>query len=300
MAKNNDTIIIIAGHGKMAFNKKDLFQAVSGYMKHYKNVKLIGNGKTNLSLDDIKESLADVKNSKFDVCVYAHGEQRPDGFNFCFGDNIYVHCSKLFDVISETTSNPVNLHIFSCHGGGALEKSYTKRLPDGSAAFSCCDYKNSLPGQDVKDFFKNLNSMDLKDNSIESMLYLYLASMQNRNAVMLARKNSEPINLLNCMLNIQGKPLSETQINEIKSAFGPLFSPETLNTVIKKFATDGEYNMYAVEIGCAMAITHLIHKNDLAELNYNKYQKQNCNSLSMGCDLLDLELFEIRNRKNRV
>ena len=66
---------------------------------------------------------------------------------------MFIHCSKLFDVISEATSNPVNLHIFSCHGGGALEKAYTKHLPDGSIAFSCCDYSNSLPGQDVKNFF---------------------------------------------------------------------------------------------------------------------------------------------------
>jgi len=274
MAKSKDTIIIIAGHGGTAFNKKDLLQAVSGYMKHYKNVKLIGNGEDNLSLDKVKETLTDVKNGNFDVCVYAHGEQRPNGFNFCFGDNNYVHCSKLFDVISEATSNPVNLHIFSCHGGGALEKAYTKHLPDGSIAFSCCDYSNSLPGQDVKNFFKNLNSMNLKDNSIESMLYLYLASMQNRNAVMLASKNSEPINLLNCMLNVQGRALSESQINKIKGAIGSLFSPKTLDTVIKKFANDGEYNMYAVEIGCAMAITHLIHKNNLTALNYNKYPKK--------------------------
>lgn len=131
-----------------------------------------------------------------------------------------------------------------------------------------------MPGQDVKDFFKNLNSKDLKDNSIESILYLYLASMQNRNAVMLASKNSGPINLLNCMLNAQGKPLSEAQINKIKTTLGSLFSPKILNTVIKKFANDGEYNMYAVEIGCAMAITYLIYKDKLAELNYNKYPKR--------------------------
>ena len=296
MTKINDTIIIIAGHGEMAFGKKDLFKAVSGYMKHYKNVKLIGNGETNLSLDKIKESLTDVKNSTFDVCLYAHGEQRPDGFNFRFGDNNYIHCSKIFDVINETTSKPVNLHIFSCHGGGALD--YTERLPDGSAAFSCCDYNDSLPGQDVERFFKKLNSMDLKDNSIESILYLYLASMQNRNAVMLARKNTKPINLLNCMLNAQGKPLSENQTNKIKTAIGSLFSPTTLDTVIKKFADNGEYNMYALEIGCAMAITHLIHKNDLEKLNYNKYPKypkQNYNSPFMEGGLFNLELMDIRN-----
>lgn len=274
MTKSKDTIIIIAGHGGTAFNKKDLLLVVSGYMKHYKNVKLIGNGEDNLSLAKVKETLTDVKNGNFDVCVYAHGVQRPNGFNFRFGDNNYVHCSKLFDVISEATSNPVNLHIFSCHGGGALEKAYTKHLPDGSIAFSCCDYSNSLPGYDVKNFFKNLNSMNLKDNSIESILYLYLASMQNRNAVMLASKNSEPINLLNCMLNVQGRALSESQINKIKGAIESLFSPKNLDTVIKKFANDGEYNMYAVEIGCAMAITHLIYKNKLAELNYNKYPKR--------------------------
>lgn len=62
MAKSKDTIIIIAGHGGTAFNKKDLLQAVSGYMKHYKNVKLIGNGEANLSLDKVKETLTDVKN----------------------------------------------------------------------------------------------------------------------------------------------------------------------------------------------------------------------------------------------
>lgn len=273
MAKSKDTIIIIAGHGETAFNKKDLLQAVSGYMKHYKNVKLIGNGETNLSLDKVKKSLTDLKNGNFDVCVYVHGEQRPNGFNFCFGDNNYVHCSKLFDVISETTSNPVNLHIFSCHGGGALEKAYTKHLPDGSTAFSYCDYDSCLLGQDVRNFFKNLNSTDLKDSSIESMLYLYLASMQSRKAVTLANKNSEPINLLNCMLNAQGKPLSESQINKIKTAIGHLFSPKILDTVIKKFANDGEYNMNGVEIGCAIAITHLIYKDNLTKLNYDKYPK---------------------------
>lgn len=285
MVESKDTIIIIAGHGKEAFNKKDLLLAVSGYMKHYKNVKLIGNGETNLSLDKVRESLTNMKNNDFDICMYAHGTQRPDGFYFCFGDKNYIHCTDVFDAISKTTSKPVNLHIFSCHGGGALAKPYIQRLPDNSTIFSCCDYDSSLPGQDVEKFFKNLNSKDLKDNSIDSILYLYLASMQNRNAVMLASKNSEPINLLNCMLNTQGKPLSEAQINKIKTTIGSLFSSKTLNTVIKKFANDGEYNMYAAEIGCAMAITHLIYKNKLAELNYNKYPKQQNHHMRIEIDM---------------
>lgn len=278
MAKSKDTIIIIAGNGGTAFNKKDMLNAVSGYMKHYKNVKLIGDGETDLSLDKIKESLASIKSKNFDVCLYAHGKRLPNGFNFCFADNKYVHCSKLFDAISETTSNPVNLHIFSCHGGGALISTYTKHLPDGSMAFSCCDYNNMLPGGDVKNFIKNLNSMKLKDNSIESILYIYLASVVDRNAVMLARKNSDPINLLNCMLNVQGQPLSQSQINKVKNNIGHLFSPKILNTVIKKFESSGEYNMYAVEVGCAMAITHLIHKEDLAYLNHNIYPQYDFDS----------------------
>ena len=269
-----DTIIILAGNGGEAFGKKDILYAVSGYMNQYRNVVTIGNGTENLAIQKIKDSLAKHSGDNFDICIYAHGVQRPNGFNFSFGDDNYVQCTKLFDEINKATDKPVNVHILSCHGGGALAKPYLARLPDGSAAFSCCGYNNSLPGQDVEKFFKNLNSKDLKDNSIESILYLYLASMQNRNAVMLARKNSEPINLLNCMLNAQGKPLSEAQINKIKTTIGSLFSSKTLNTVIKKFANDGEYNMYAVEIGCAMAITHLIYKNKLAELNYNKYPKQ--------------------------
>ena len=100
------------------------------------------------------------------------------------------------------------------------------------------------------------------------------------------------------MLNAQGKPLSENQTNKIKTAIGSLFSPTTLDTVIKKFADNGEYNMYALEIGCAMAITHLIHKNDLEKLNYNKYPKypkQNYNSPFMEGGLFNLELMDIRN-----
>lgn len=137
--------------------------------------------------------------------------------------------------------------------------------------------------------------MNLKDNSIESMLHLYLASMQNRNAVMLASKNSEPINLLNCMLNVQGRALSESQINKIKAAIGSLFSPKTLNTVIKKFANDGEYNMYAVEIGCAMAITHLIYKNNLPELNYDKYPKTKTHQ--MRIESIEFDIWERDGRR---
>ena len=92
--------------------------------------------------------------------------------------------------------------------------------------------------------------------------------MGNRNAVMFAKKNKEPINLLHCRLNATGSKLQEKQVAQIKAKFGTLFSPKILNTVIKKFANTGEYNMYAIEIGCAMAITYLVYKNDLAELNY--------------------------------
>ena len=94
----------------MAFGRKNLLQAVSGYMKHYKNVKLIGNEETNLSLDKIKESLTDVKNGNFDIGLYANGEHRPSGFYFRFGDNNAVHCIDIFDAINTTTSKPVNLH----------------------------------------------------------------------------------------------------------------------------------------------------------------------------------------------
>ena len=106
-------------------------------------------------------------------------------------------------------------------------------------------------------------------------MYAYLASMQNRNAIMFARKNTEPLNLLNCLMNAQGKSLTPKQITKIKAEFESLFSQKTLDTVIKKFTNDGEYNMYAKEIGCAMAITYLVYKNSLAELNYNRYPKHN-------------------------
>ena len=112
-----DTIIVLAGNGGTAFGKKDIINAVSGYMNQYRNVITIGNGTDDISITKIKDSLAQHSGDNFDVCIYAHGEKRQNGFNFYFGGDNYVHCIKLFDEINKTTDKPVNLHIFSCHGG---------------------------------------------------------------------------------------------------------------------------------------------------------------------------------------
>lgn len=254
------TIVVLVGNGGTAFDKKDVQRVVSGYRKHYNNVILIGDGKEDLSFEQIKENLKQCEGEKFDMCLFAHGKQKPEGFHFNFGDQYDVHASKVFDAISKVTQKPVNMHIFSCHGGGALE--YLDLLPNGSKAFSCCDYKSELPGSDVDSFFDNLNNRKLKDNSFETMLITYCASLKNRNAVMVGEKGGSISNLLSEMIDRTGKPLSKVETTLVNKTLSSFFEKEELENVIKKFENSGEYNMYAVEVGCAMAITRTLERYD--------------------------------------
>ena len=162
----------------------------------------------------------------------------------------------LFQAINKVTDNPVNMHIFSCHGGGALED--LNYLPDGSQAFSCCDSKNLLPGTDVERYFDKLNTVKLDNTNLSSIMNVYMASMKNRNSILRAEKGKAPVDLLNQMITSTGTPLQNHEIEIITQKLSHLFDKDTLDTVIQKYANKGEYNMFASEVGCAMAITQLL------------------------------------------
>ena len=263
MNTKNDTIVMIAGKGGTAFDKTDILSATLGLKKHYPNFVVIGNGEDDISLEQIKKRLKERDVNKFDLCILAHGEQKDDGFHFMLNDDNGISSADFFKTISEATKNPVNVHIFSCHGGGALKD--INYLPDGSKAFSCCDGRSVLPETDVQRYFHKLSNMNLDNTDLDTIMNVYLASMENRNAVLMIEKNKTPVNLLNLMLESTGRPLQDSEKKLITETFSSFFAKEILDAVIQKYAQKGEYNMYAKEIGCAMAIAQLLNKTNNAK-----------------------------------
>ena len=82
----------------------------------------------------------------------------------------------------------------------------------------------------------------------------------------------QPTDLLRKMIATTGRKLSEEEKSLVKEKLTPYFDEKLLNTVIDKFASSGEYNIDAVEVGCAMAITHQI-SNSLGGKRTNDFDK---------------------------
>ena len=269
---DTNTMVLITGDGKTAFSRSDIARATLGYKKQYQNVVVVHADEPDFSLEKLEKQLKIEKDKSIDVCIYAHGIPTANGLNFNFSENRNVPCREIFDVISKTTNKPINMYILSCHGGGALEPECINHLPKGSKAFSCCDYSSSLPGADVERFVHTLNAKKLEDNGFDSILMTYCSSMKNRNSIVIGGTEQQPTDLLRKMIATTGRKLSEEEKSLVKEKLTPYFDEKLLNTVIDKFASSGEYNMYAVEVGCAMAITHQI-SNSLGGKRTNDFDK---------------------------
>ena len=115
------TMVIIAGNGGTAFNEEDITKLRTSYERHYGHVICIGDGKQNVELKEIEATMESLKGQEFDVCIYTHGVST-NGFSFVISDGTEKEISpeKLFEKIAAATEKPINMSIFSCHGGGSL------------------------------------------------------------------------------------------------------------------------------------------------------------------------------------
>ncbi len=258
--RNN--IILLAGPGKPAFEKKDVLLAEKALMTQGANVVRIGDGEHNILSADIDRLLESIKSSDSDVTlvIMAHGDER--GYLDLTGE-FTTSAEELFRKVTDSSGgHKIDVFSIACYGGvlagSALrEGSALRALPKGSAYISLSPKKTGITGENIEPFWAYLAEHNLSCSSAESMLVVYLVvGMKNRYVPTISTQKTT-VDLERQLAYFCGKLLSKEIRAAVCSDLSPLIDPIITNTLmneIEKARFAGDFS--AAKYGPLLAICH--------------------------------------------
>jgi preprotein translocase subunit SecA len=217
------------------------------------NVTLIGNGKRDLTLQDIQYLLKETASSKGNILLYVlgHGNTNQDNHHlFHLGDERDIKSESLFSSIANNLSGkPIDVIFETCYAG-AVNKNIKKILPTGSTFMSLTAASEPMNQYYSRRLFEKLSHQDMSYNKFtpENLLLSYLTSTMGLNPGWIDRFQTYQHPIIDSPTSkiikpapelYFGKNFSEKEKKNIHKKLAPFVSREKLKSVIKSIESAG-------------------------------------------------------------
>ncbi len=246
-------IVIVAGNGDMAFGEEEVQKLKKGLsdIEETGEVTVIGDGKKDISLDDIQKGIKDLDGSAPTTIFFQnHGKVKDGKFYFMSGKGDFS--SK--EAYSELAKKFQELDIFNtaCESGASLKDIDV--LPEGTKVVTLSKEDDGTIGGQIERMIDNLSNYKGEVDS-ERLLRFYLVhGTRNRSSVpQIGISGHDEIIDLDALLERKiGQEFNQERVLE---ATRGLMDDKEAREYCERFQkANNEYEFMAVEYGKAMAI----------------------------------------------
>lgn len=260
------TVLLVVGPGGMAFDEKEAKLAADNFKKTGADVVIIGDGKRNVSLEEVTKAAEGIKGQLI-VFTYAHGEVK-DG-KHCVGltEECNTPTKDFFSQITKVRDGKkFDVFMASCHGGAA-QAAANEVLPKGSAFVDLAPGKQAVAGSDVTRFLETVaeNKEFEASMSGEKMLHDYLMTdLKNRIPPSITIAGEGSYNLESILKEKIGQKFTEKEKERAHKTLDAAFGKEKVDASISKIESakmkfGDMQGIYAVDFGPALAVAFAAH-----------------------------------------
>lgn len=246
-------ILIVAGNGGMAFGEDDVQKLKSGLssIEEAGEVNVIGDGKKDISLDDIQSGIENLDGSASTVILFWNHGKVKDGKFYFMSEKGDISSREVYSELSKKFHN-FDIFNTACESGASLKDLDV--LPEGTKVVTLSKEGDATIGGQIERMIDSLSSYKGEIDS-ERLLRFYLVhGTRNRNSVpQIGISGHDEIIDLDALLERKiGQEFSQERVLE---ATHWLIDDEEARKYCERFQNaNNEYEFIAVEYGKAMAI----------------------------------------------
>lgn len=246
-------VLIVAGNGGMAFGEEEVQKLKSGLSGIEKagEVNVIGDGKKDISLDDIKSGIKDLDGSASTIVLFWNHGKVEDGKFYFMSEKGDIPSREVYSELSKKFQN-FDIFNTACESGASLKDIDV--LPEGTKVITLSKEGDSTIGGQIERMIDNLSNYRGEVDS-ERLLRFYLVhGTRNRSSVpQIGIAGHDEVIDLDALLERKiGQEFNQERV--LEATHGLIDGDEVRGYCERFQKANNEYEFIASEYGKAMAI----------------------------------------------